>query len=84
MSIEKFNKLLEEAALDGFTNEQKQTIKDASYKVSDAYHAFKELNEEMKANKQWGMQPDIAAIVKNLFEMTETQAGSVGYFLEKL
>ena len=66
------------------TPEQEDLLKIAAYKIADARAMFTHLNNEMKQNKQWCGQADIATVVTNLEELCETGAGCIGEYLEKL
>ena len=61
---------------ENFTIEELDEIKQAVYKVSDAYYALKRIKESGCND------PDLAKLVFDLKELT--QDGSVGYFTETL
>lgn len=66
------------------TNEEMNELKDAVYKISDAYEIIKDINKSMKKNKKWAGQGDVEAIEKNLKHLTGNYAGGIGSLLKDL
>ena len=70
--------------LKGYTPEQVQQIKDAVYKISDAYQVLKSLSENMAAEKQWYGQGDIEHIAHVLKDQLVGDEGCIDQFLKVL
>jgi hypothetical protein len=66
------------------TPKQEKTLKNASYKIADAYYMLLSLKNEMKTEKKWIGYDDICTVVKNLNELVGTHAGGIGTFLKEL
>lgn len=66
------------------TEEETAILRDAVYKIADARESINEINNQMISSSRWSGQADIAAVASSLDELCRTQAGSIGYFLEKL
>ena len=81
LSENKSNALLN-ALQSSLSNDELKDLKDAVYKISDGYQKIKEINQSMKKNKKWRGQGDLAAMEKNLKELTSD--GQIGLLLKLL
>ena len=70
--------------LKGYTDKQIRQIKEAAYKISDAYQALKSLSENMAAEKQWYGQADIAHIAHVIDDQMVGDEGCINQFLKVL
>lgn len=69
---------------DAYTPEQLAEIKDAAYKVADAYWAFKELADDMARQGKWKGQGDLAGIAEAIRERLTGEEGCLKGFLNVL
>ena len=70
--------------LKGYTNEQLNQIKDAVYKISDAYHTLNDLSNDMISKKQWYGQADIEHIAYLIDDRLTGKEGCIHEFLKAL
>ncbi|MDT8337437.1 MAG: hypothetical protein RQ856_06400 [Candidatus Izemoplasmatales bacterium] len=67
-----------------YTKEQQEKIREAVYKINNAYQIFAEVAEEMNKNKQWRGYGDIQRIVSDLRELIIEDGGSLNHFIKTL